>query len=503
VKRYIYAPLTLLLLGLALSTAASASECVKLVGADWSTHNTLDPAHITNIADSMHVYAAYEPLIWVDSNFNLSPDLAESWSSNQDGTQWTFKLREGVKFHDGSDFTADDVVFTYRRLIDPKIGSGASAELSFLKPDGIQAIDTHTVRFTSQRPVVEMPLLLSTKFALILSSKAQPESISTHENGTGPFIVENFLPEAPRTTLKRNPNYWRQGYPKASCIEISSITDPVSRAAALRSGQADILLTADPSTLDSLRSANIPLAEAKAGTFFIMAMETDVPPFNDVRVRQAMKKVIERAAMVKLSVLGYGEAGSDNPIPPSAPDAYTSEVPHQDIEGAKALLAAAGYPNGLKVDLYNCAPECYPGTNVMAEAYKQMAAQAGIDVNIIASPLDTYWNDIWLKKPFVVSLWSRRPDVSAFPVGYRTDAKYNETHWMRKDFDALLDKAESTLDPTERTVLYKKAQRILAEEGGAIIPVFSATVGAMRQGCSGFVPHVDMNRISYAEIHCD
>jgi peptide/nickel transport system substrate-binding protein len=502
-KQHFLGPLSFLVSALALSGAASADTCVKLVGYEWSAHNTLDPAHINNIADSMHVYAAYEPLIWIDSSFNLAPDLAESWSSNPDGTQWTFKLRQGVKFHDGSDFTADDVVFTYRRLIDPKTGSPAAAELSFLKPDGIQAIDAHTVRFTSQRPVVEMPLLLSTKFALILSSKAQPESIATHENGTGPFIVESFLPEAPRTTLKRNPNYWRQGYPKASCIEISSITDPVSRAAALRSGQADILVTADPSTLDSLRSANVSLAEAKGGTFFIMAMETDVPPFNDVRVRQAMKKVIDREAMVKLALLGYGDAGNDNPIPPTAPDAYTREVPKQDIEGAKALLAAAGFPNGLKVDLYNCAGECYPGTNVMVQAYKEMASAAGIEVNIVAYPSDTYWNDIWLKKPFFVSYWSRRPDVSAFPVGYRTDAKYNETHWMRKDFDALLNKAESTTDPAARTALYQQAQKTLTEEGGAIIPLFTTIVAAMRQGCSGFVPHVDNNRISFAEIHCD
>ena len=387
-----------------------------------------------------------------------------------------------MKFHDGSDFTADDVVFTYRRLIDPKTSSPAAAELSFLKPDGIQAIDALTLCVSpASDPLSRCRSLLSTKFALILSSKAQPESIATHENGLGRSLSKAC--QKLRGRLKRNPNYWRQGYPKASCIEISSITDPVSRAAALRSGQADILVTADPSTLDSLRSANVSLAEAKGGTFFIMAMETDVPPFNDARVRQAMKKVIDREAMVKLALLGYGDAGNDNPIPPTAPDAYTSEVPKQDIEGAKALLAAAGFPNGLKVDLYNCAGECYPGTNVMVQAYKEMASAAGIEVNIVAYPSDTYWNDIWLKKPFFVSYWSRRPDVSAFPVGYRTDAKYNETHWMRKDFDALLDKAESTTDPAARTALYQQAQKTLTEEGGAIIPLFTTIVAAMRQGC--------------------
>ena len=484
--------------------SAANSECVRLVGPEWSARHTIDPAVINAPGDAMYSFALYEPLAWVDNAFQLTPHLAESWESNEAGTVWTYRLRKGVKFHDGSDFDADDVVFTYRRLIDPETASPAAAEFSYLTPEPIEAVDAHTVRFSLSEPKVELPLPLSSKFALMLPSGSTTEQISTVANGTGPFMLDDFSPDAPRATLRANPNYWREGLPKADCVELSGIIEPVSRSAAISSGQVDIVLVADPTMLLTLKDdPNVEIVQAPGSEFFVMTMWIDSPPFDDVRVRQALKLVIDREAMVQTALLGFGTPGNDNPIIPSSPDAYRADTIPQDIEMAKQLLAEAGYADGLTVDLNTGAADFLPGNLVMVQAYKEMAAQAGITDNIVTSPNDSYWDEIWLQRPFVVSYWSPRPPGAAFAIGYRTDAKYNETRWFNADFDALLDRAGATVDAGERRALYQEAQRIIAEEGGVIVPMFTSRIAAIRSGCSGHHTHVDINRIQYAEMSCE
>ena len=368
----------------------------------------------------------------------------------------------------------------------------------------IEAVDKHTVRFSLDSPKVELPLLLSSKFALIVPSGATTEQIATVANGTGPFMLDAFKPEAPRATLRANPNYWRAGLPKAKCVEISGIIEPVSRTAAISSGQVDIVLVADPAMLLTLKDdPNVEILQAPGSEFFVMTMWVDTPPFDDVRVRQALKLVIDREAMVQTALLGYGTPANDNPIIPSSPDAYRSDIIPQDIEKAKQLLAEAGYADGLTVDLNTGAADFLPGNLVMVQAYKEMAAKAGIDINIVTSPNDSYWDDIWLNRPFVVSYWSPRPPGAAFAIGYRTDAQYNETHWFRSDFDALLDRAGSTVDSGQRRKLYQDAQRILADEGGVIVPMFTSRIAAIRSGCGGHYVHIDINRTQYAEMSCE
>jgi peptide/nickel transport system substrate-binding protein len=239
-----------------------------------------------------------------------------------------------------------------------------------------------------------------------------------------------------------------------------------------------------------------------ASTSMTFPMWTDTKPFDDRRVRLAMKKVMDREKMVATVLLGYGVVGDDNPIPPTSPFAWRHKVPGPDIAGAKALLKAAGYDesNPLKVDMY--VAEVIPAMVNLAQLYKSMAAQAGIQVNVIVGPASEYWDNVWLKHPFQVSGWSARPPGEALAIAYRSNAPYPETHWMRLAFDKLLDRANTTVDPAKRLALYRKAMKMLTLEGGELIPVFVKTVAGLRSNCSGYQPRIEIVRGDFRTVAC-
>ena len=482
--------------------ALAAGECVTIAHDIASGEKlNVDPALSTTLDGAGLVATVYESLVNFDSSFQVVPRLATSWESNADATVWTFKLREGVKFHDGSDFDAADVVYTYRRLLDESVGSPGRALLSFLDPEGIEALDAHTVRFTTKDSVAQLATLIRNRFTNIVSEGATTEAMQIHGVGTGPFTIENLDKGAPFWQVNRNPDYWQPGLPKAECIRFTSILEPITRAAALISGDADIVTSIDPQLVILLgKNEEVEVIQTSGGVAMTLSMWVDTPPFDDLRVRQALKAVVDRQAIVDGALLGIGEAGADSPIPPSSKFAFTTEVPKRDIAKAKRLLAEAGYPDGIEVELH-IAPAAAGFMNI-AQAYVQMAAEAGIKVKLKQVPAATYWSETWLKVPFMHSSWSPRPPSQALSVAYRKEANWNETHWFRDDYDALLDRADATLDDAERVELWKQAQKLLAEEGGAIITSFYPVVAAVRSNCSGYTPHPARYYFEFLDVAC-
>jgi peptide/nickel transport system substrate-binding protein len=244
----------------------------------------------------------------------------------------------------------------------------------------------------------------------------------------------------------------------------------------------------------------VKLLKTGGATGMTLSMWIDKPPFDDVRVRQAMKLVVDRKAINDTAMLGLGEVGNDSPIPPSNPDAYSKEIPKRDVAKAKQLLAEAGHPNGIQIDLYSSTN--LPGMLNIAQAYVQMAAEAGIKVNLIQAPPATYWSETWLKVPFMTSGWAARPPIEALGVAYTKDAKWPETHWFRDDYDALLAKAAASADPKERAGMLNQLQTMLVREGGAIIPVFAPVVAAVRSECSGYTPLPSLNYLDFSGVSC-
>lgn len=494
-------------LGLALGgvpdTARAEGQCINIVGNESSGEKlTLDPSVQTSSDDAILVFAIFNRLVDLNNSFEVVPELAESWEASDEGRTWTFHLKQGVKFHDGSDFDANDVVYTYKRLIDPALASPAAAVLSFLTPEGISAVDAHTVQFTTAEPIAELPLLFTTKFTGIVQEGATVEDMKAGKvAGTGPFMVEQFDVSNPIRIFRKNPNYWKAGLPKSECIQITVAQEGLTAAIALQSAQADLVLSVDATSIPALKEdSNVTLIETGAGTSMTYSMWIDQPPFDDVRVRKALKLVVDRQALVDTVLLGLGEPGNDNPVPPTWPSAFSSEPLARDVEQAKALLAEAGHADGLDIDLYTS--EGIPGMTKFAEAYRVMAADAGINVNVIVTPADSYWDDVWLKQSFVTSGWSVRPPIEGLSVAYTKTTDWNETHWKRDDFEALLQAARTELDDTKRADILKQAQKLLADEGGVIIPLFIHQVAGMRSACSGFEPHAQNFNVNYEELSC-
>lgn len=481
--------------------AAAGDECVKVLGYEWSGEKqSMDPADMESGDDGYHIFATYNRLVDVDDNFTVIPELATEWSASEDGKTWTFKLREGVKFHSGKDFTAADVVYTFKRLMDEKTGSGARAVMAFLDPDGIKAVDSHTVSFTTKEPVAEFPVLITNKFTNIVAEGAGDE-LRLKGDGTGPFMQEQFTPNAPVRILRKNPNYWVPGEPKAECVRITVAQEAVAAVSAIKAGQVDLVLNVDPSVIPSLKDdPNVELLQTGASNSMTISMWVDTKPFDDVKVREALKLVVDRQAMVDTVLLGYGQPGADNPVPVGSPASYTKEAPKQDIEKAKALLAEAGYKDGLKFDLYTA--EGVPGMVRMAQVYAEMAKEAGIDINVIVTPADSFWDDTWLKKPILTSAWSMRPPGEGLAVAYTQTAKWKETHWERPDYDALLLKANTTVDEAERLKVYQQAGEMLAKEGGVIIPMFVHQVIGIRKGCEGYTPLAQNFNLNFERLSC-
>jgi len=314
-------------------------------------------------------------------------------------------------------------------------------------------------------------------------------------------MQEQFTPNAPVRILRKNPNYWNAGQPKADCIRITVAQEAVTAVAAIKAGQVDLMLNVDPSVIGSLKDdPSVQLLETAASNSMTVSMWVDTKPFDDVKVREALKLVVDRQAMVDTVLLGFGEVAADNPVPVGNAASYTKEAPKQDIKKAKALLAEAGYKDGLKFDLYTA--EGVPGMVRMAQVYAEMAKAAGIDINVVVTPAESFWDDVWLKKSIVTSAWSMRPPGEGLATAYTQSAKWKETHWERPDYDAMLLKANTTADADERRKLLKQTGELLAKEGGLILPMFVHQVLALRKGCKGYVPLAQNFNLNFEDLSC-
>ena len=279
----------------------------------------------------------------------------------------------------------------------------------------------------------DLPLNL-TDYRLRMLPSGSEDTIAKTGIGTGPFMVDKFDAEG-TTILKANPDYW-EGAPGVAEVHIIAISDSQARVQALLSGQIDMLRVIDYKQKPIFEgNSKFKHHVIPTGNWRGMVMRTDLEPFKDARVRKAVRMAVDRQALADLVTGGAAEVTCDHPVMKS--DQYRADLScPQDIEGAKKLLADAGYPDGIEFTVYPSSLE--PTWTPIAEVVQQQVAAAGIKVNIQVVPSDGYWNDIWLKKPVAMTRWNQRPADQALNEIYHSSAKWNESLYKNAAFDSLL-----------------------------------------------------------------
>ena len=473
---------------------APASQTLKTLryatSQSVASTDTLDPAFRVSGPDSTLQRTAYEQLVERDQSLSPFPLLAESWEANDDGTEWTFNLREGVTFSDGKPFVAADVVYTYQRLIDPDVGSTGAGNLANVDPDGIVAVDDRTVRIKLMAPDVEFPGTTVFSQSAIVPEGATNDDLATQTLGTGPFKTDSFIPGETTNVFVKNENYWQPGKPGADVLELTSLPDAEARVAALKAGEIDIAFRVPSETWEGLEAdPNILLVEQLVGGGWAGVMMIDQPPFDDNNVRLAVKYALNRQEFLDVVGGGRGSIGNDVHVNPNV-EGYAPLVREFSLEKSREHLSMAGYPDG--IDLPAFAISSDPEFAIWAELFQRQCAEAGIRFELGVHPGDTYWDNQWLNPefPFMLSGWGARALSAAFTQWYNCDATWNETNWCREDSEALFAQARATVDKDERLAIYGQMQEMIFNEGGHIVPHFENGVAATRSNISGFYPHL-------------
>jgi len=445
----------------------------------------LDPAFYTVIEEHQLGFALFDALIWVDAALTPQPMLAEAWEATADLRHWTFKLREDVKFHHGTPLTAQDVVYTFERILNPRLGSPFRSSLGFFEK--LEAIDPYTVRFQLKSPSAELPFLVGAPPARIVAHDYKDSLLATKPSGTGPFQFGAYIAGG-GVTVVRNPTYWQQEQPRLEAIEYRFMP-AAQQMSALQQGEIDLISQVGSEDLSVLATdPAVVIGEASSGAYQTIVMRASEKPFVDVRVRQALKHCVDRQSLLQQGLHGKGNLGVDHPVAPISPFVAQLPIPAYDPEQARQLLAQAGYPRGLKLDLLTSTVR--PGMLEMAQAFQQMAEPAGIDIQVVRVPDQVYWSDYAGKVPFHTGNWGFRPSIDeTFMAAYHSNATGNESNWRNPALDSLIDSARGERDSAQRKQLYQQAQQLMLDEGAVIIPYFKPTLMALRRTVHELTPH--------------
>jgi peptide/nickel transport system substrate-binding protein len=457
-------------------------------------HGAIDPVMVNDSAGYQLIFQVAEFLCVTQPDLTLKPVLALSWTHNDDGSVWTFKLRRGVHFHDGRELRAEDVVASFDRLCDP---AGASNALSvfrgLLSKGGTRRVDDYTVAFHLDTPNGNFPYTVSIdNYNAVILPANYHGNFEANFMGTGPFRVASYRPRQ-GATLVRNSAYWG---PKAlpDRIEFSFYSDIQPRLLALQTGEVD-LLDAIPVVMSPAIRANpdVTLIQVPSTNHRQMHMRCDAAPFTDKRVRQALALTLDRKKLVDGLCRGMGARGNDSPFAPLFPSTDPT-VPQrdQDIPKARQLLAAAGVGAGFDVTLtterYNDIPE-------YAQLVQNFAKEIGIRIGLKIETQELYYGKStpgrsdWLDSALGITDYANRGVPNTLlgnPLLSR--GSWNAAHFSSAAYDALVRRYVQALDLQSQRSAAREIQQLLLDETPVIIGYFPNLLVPVRKGVTGLPP---------------
>ncbi|MDA3147301.1 ABC transporter substrate-binding protein [Leucobacter sp. UCMA 4100] len=455
------------------SSAAKGDSDTLVLGIMGSTKDEIQPyGDASAISNGTLVRQLYNGLTTYDNEGGISYDLAESMEPNETLDVWTVHVREGVTLHNGKEFTADDVVDSIGYIIDPANAFPAATALSMIDPDGVTALDDHTVELKLTKPYGQLPHQFASE-RVVMRSLEDPTDPDTAV-GTGPFTLTSFT-AGQEAVLERFDDYWGENA-NFSKLKLSFFIDQQAITNALLGGQIDIAYSVpftDVATLEG--KDNIDLVVSDSASYMTIAMNNDAEPFNDPKVREAMRLVADRDEIVSNAFGGYATAGNDFYDKKSACPTPENAVRTQDIDRAKALLQESGNEN-LSVELVT--DGAFPGMAEAAQLFAAQAAKAGITVTVKKLDVATFLAK-WGEWPFVVA-YAGGPYLQVIQTHLLEGGEENTAHFNDPELNALSEELNTTVDEDEQCALITQMQQIEFDRGGYIVPAYSQSITAYR-----------------------
>jgi peptide/nickel transport system substrate-binding protein len=464
------------------AAAPAQAGGILRVGTLGGANDIIDGQHIVAKADIVRQVTGWESLMSFDPDFvpvydnGLAKDVTAKAADD-----YVITLKDGIKFSNGNDVTADDVVYSFQRMVDPDLSVyGGSNMRAWLDLTGIVKVDDRTVELKLKQPVSNFKeALCAYVCAVVPVGYERFAGDATTQIGTGPYALKEFEVGKQSVHVK-NEFYWEEGKPIFDEVHIIDFADADAMINALLAGQIDIANDIPSASVETVNGTDgYKVLNSEGGGWLTISMAVDQEPFTDVRVRQAMRLIVDRDAMVEQVLAGYGRVANDLYAPLDA--AYIGdELPQRtrDIEGAKKLLADAG-KSDLTIDLF--APNDTAGLPEMAQLFAENAKEAGITVNAQVIDGGTYWGDEYLKRTFATDYWGTRSFLLQVAAGSLKDtAPFPDDHWPPEGSTFLDDynAAIAETDDTKRKVITDKMQTELYEDGGLIIPFFQNLLDA-------------------------
>ena len=436
----------------------------------------LDPVKMFDLGTYGIVAQSFEHLLMLADGNNVGPGLATEWSPNSDGTVWTFKLRQGVKWQSGGDFTADDVVATMDRLME----NGNAALGGVLAKGATKAIDPGTVEFTLSGPNGNFPALVSVYNAqAVITPKdwALGNTADGNKDGTGPWKMVSFDPTT-GARFERNDGYWGDR-PKLDAVEWIFNNDSASRVSGLQGESVDAIVQIDVLGSEGLLAdpARFKIIDLETATHRQVWMRCDTGQFTDKRVRQALALTLDRELMISQLFAGKAVVANDHPISPVYPYFDASAPPQRvrDIDAAKKLLADAGV-SSLSATMYAGQLNEIPQ---LAELIKQNASEAGIDIALNVESTDTFYNEWCLTynpcdggQEFGIVDYGHRNVPDTFLNAAYATGEWNSAHFTNADFNTAFKEYQASLDVAGQMAACQKMQIIANDEVPYAIPYF-------------------------------